>query len=291
MARQKPAGKDFVDVLGVKMAYLDRGKGRPVLFLHGNLTSSFLWRNVIEALQDQVRCVAPDLIGMGDSAKVGHGPRSYRFIDHRTYLDAFIEILELGEGLILVGHEWGATLGFDWAMRHPASPSGFVYMETLVGPLEYHQIPEPEQTIIRAIRGEDGEDLVLHKNVPLEKLLPFSTDNPLGQEAIAEYLRPFREVGESRRALLSWYRELPVGGSPATVVELAERIADYMETAHQPKLFVNGAPGRFLVGHQRETCRRWFNQTEVRVPGKHLLPEESGPAIGRVIGEWLDHIS
>jgi haloalkane dehalogenase len=274
-------------VLGVDLAYVEVGQGRPIVFLHGNPTSSYLWRAVIPEVAGLGRCIAPDLVGMGDSAKAGAGPHSYRFIDHRTYLDALLEVLGVNEDVILVGHDWGGALGFDWANRHRQAISGLVYMETIVMPVTWDDWPENARKIFAALRSEAGEQMILDKNFFVERILPASVLQPLSEETMDEYRRPFLERGESRRPTLTWPREIPIDGEPAAVAEVVEDYGRWLAESDVPKLFVNADPGSILVGRQREFCRSWPNQAEVTVPGIHFIQEDSGREIGRAIAEWL----
>ena len=287
LRRRNQGGKRRVDVLGASMSYVDEGEGRPIVFLHGNPTSSYLWRNVIPTVKPWGRCIAPDLIGMGDSAKVGHGPRSYRFIDHATYLGAFFEVLGITEDVVVVGHDWGGALGLDWASRHPTSVAGIVYMETIVAPMTWDDWPEAAVGIFQAMRSDAGESLILDKNVFVERILPASVLAPLPDEVLDEYRRPFLKPGEDRRPTLTWPRELPIGGEPQAVIEVVERYGAFMASSEIPKLFINADPGSILTGPQREFCRTWPNQTEVTVPGLHFIQEDSGPEIGAHIASWV----
>lgn len=283
-------GKKHAEVLGARMAYAEAGSGRPVVFLHGNPTSSVLWRDVIPEVSRKRRCIAPDLIGMGDSSKVGSGPTSYRLADHRTYLDSFFSLLELDRDLVLVGIEWGAALAFDWAVRYPDTVAGLVYMETFVTPLTWEDWPASTRDILRAIRAGAGEELVLAKNLVVDRLLPATVIEPLSDALMAEYRRPYATVGEDRRPTLTLPREIPIDGGPETVHRQVATYQRWLETSQVPKLFIDGDPGHVLVGRQREICRAFPNQTEVSVPGVHHLPEDSGRSIGQAIADWLDRI-
>ena len=280
--------KHHATVLGAEMAYREVGSGDPILFLHGNPTSSYLWRNVIPEVADRGRCIAPDLIGMGDSEKVGTGPRSYRFLDHRAYLDAFLEVQGVDEHVTIVGHDWGGALGFDWANRHRGAVEGVAYMETIVMPLTWDDWPEPARRIFQALRSDAGEALALDKNVFVERILPASVLDPLSDATMEEYRRPYREVGESRRPTLTWPREIPIDGEPAAVEDVVRDYGEWLATTELPKLFINADPGSILTGRQRQFCRTWPNQTEVTVPGVHFVQEDSGPAIGRAIAAWME---
>lgn len=276
--------KQYVDVHGARMAYVEQGSGNPIVFLHGNPTSSYLWRKVLPEVADLGRCVAPDLIGMGDSEKVGG---EYRFTDHRRYLDGFFEEMGLASDVTLVLHDWGGGLGFDWANRHRSALLGLVYMETIVMPVEWEDWPEPSRGLFQAMRGEAGESIILDKNVFVERILPASVLDPMSEETHNEYRRPYREAGETRRPLLTWPREIPIGGTPADVHSIVEDYSGWLAESDLPKLFINADPGSILVGRQREFCRSWPNQQEVTVPGVHFIQEDSGEAIGQAIAGFV----
>jgi haloalkane dehalogenase len=278
--------KHRVEVLGSEMAYVDVGTGDPVVFLHGNPTSSFLWRNVIPHVADLGRCVAPDLIGMGDSSKVDG--MAYRFVDHRTYLDGFLDAVGVRDRVTLVVHDWGSALGFDWANRHRAAVSGIAYMEAIVRPVTWEEWPEPSQRVFQGMRSPAGEEMVLANNVFVERILPASILRTLSEDEMAEYRRPFLNPGEDRRPTLTWPRELPIDGSPEDVVAIVDDYSGWLSTSSLPKLFVNAEPGAILVGQQREFCRRWPNQTEVTVAGIHFIQEDCADDIGLSLRRWME---
>ena len=280
--------KKYMEVLDRKMACVETDEGEPIVFLHGNPTSSFLWRGVIPHLAPLGRCIAPDLIGMGDSDKLeGSGPGSYRFIEHRRYLDALLEALGVTERVTLVTHDWGSALGFDWANRRREAVKGLAYMEAIVQPLTWAQWPEASRRVFQGFRSESGESMILEKNVFVERVLPGSIRRELSEEEMAEYRRPFAEPGEGRRPTLTWPREIPIEGEPADVTEVVGRYAAWLSESPVPKLFVNAEPGAILVGEQREFCRTWPNQTEVTVPGIHFIQEDSPDEIGGAIAAWF----
>jgi haloalkane dehalogenase len=285
-----PRQKKRVPVLGADMAYVEQGVGNPIVFLHGNPSSSFLWRKVIPEAAGRGRCVAPDLIGMGDSAKVAKGPNSYRFTDHREYLEVFLDLLEIEENVILVGHDWGGALAFDWARRHSGSVRGIVYMETLVTQLTWDDWPESAREIFKAMRSDAGEEIILNKNVFVERILPASVVEQLPDDVMAVYRAPYLEPGESRRPTLTWPREIPIDGEPEDVARIVAASEEWMATSPVPKLFVNADPGSILVGRQREVCRSWPNQVEVTVRGSHFIQEDSGPTIGQAISSWVGEL-
>ena len=288
MDAQSRYTKRFVEILGRNMAYVEAGQGDPIVFLHGNPTSSYLWRNVIPHLEGLGRCLAPDLIGMGDSQPLeNRGPDSYRFVEHRRYLDAWLDKMEVGRGrAVFVIHDWGSALGFDWARRHPEAVRGIVYMEAIVRPLTWESWPEAARSIFSAFRSPAGEEMVLEKNIFVERVLPGSILRKLEPAEMEEYRRPFREPGESRRPTLTWPRQIPIDGEPADVVEIVQSYADWLAESPLPKLFIDADPGAILIGPQREFCRSWPNQTEVRIPGNHFLQEDSPDPIGRAIADW-----
>lgn len=280
-----PYQRKRIDVLDSDMAYVDTGSGDPVVFLHGNPTSSYLWRNVIPPVAQAHRCLAPDLIGMGDSGKNPAG--SYRFVDHARYLDAWFEALGLTRNVTLVVHDWGSALGFYWAHRHPDRIKALAYMEAIVQSLTWTTWPDAARQIFQALRSPAGEEIVLQKNTFVERILPASVIRGLTDEEMAVYRRPYREAGESRRPTLTWPREIPIDGEPADVTQIVDAYAAWLSRSEIPKLFVNADPGAILVGPQREFCRSWPNQREVTVRGNHFVQEDSPAEIGRAIVELL----
>jgi haloalkane dehalogenase len=266
------------------MTYVEVGVGDPIVFLHGNPTSSYLWRNVIPQLAGRGRCLAPDLIGMGRSGKVPSG--RYRLADHVRYLDAWFEALDLRR-VTLVVHDWGSALGFHWARRHPERVKALVYMEAIVRSVAWAEWPEAARKIFQALRTPAGEEMILAKNVFVERILPASVLRGLAPEEMERYREPFREPGESRRPTLTWPREIPIDGEPADVSALVNEYAAWLARSPLPKLFVNANPGSILVGAQRQFCREWPNQQEVTVKGSHFLQEDSPGEIGQAIARFL----
>jgi len=280
--------KQFATILGKRMAYYEAGAGDPIVFLHGNPTSSYLWRNIIPHVADMGRVIAPDLIGMGDSDKLDDvGPGSYRFVEHRRYLDALLERLGVNSNVTLVIHDWGSGLGFDWANRHRDAVKGICYMEAIVRPVTWEEWPEDAKSVFRGFRSEKGEGMVLDKNVFVERVLPGSILRKMSDEEMAVYRKPFAEPGESRRPTLTWPRQIPISGEPADVVQIAQDFSDWLAVADVPKLFVNAEPGAILTGPPREFCRAWPNQTEVTVKGSHFVQEDSPNEIGGALRSWL----
>jgi haloalkane dehalogenase len=281
--------KTYRTVEGKQMALHERGAGEAIVFLHGNPTSSYLWREVISHVSAQGRCIAPDLIGHGDSDKLDHsGRESYTLVEHRRYLDGLLEQLDLGDRITFVLHDWGSALGFDWARRHPDRIAGIAYMEAIVRPVSWEEWPPDARPIFKAMRSEAGEEIVLEKNVFVERILPASIIRDLSEPEMTEYRRPFARPGEDRRPTLSWPRQIPIDGEPADVVEIVTAYADWMARAQMPKLFVNADPGSILTGPQREFCRTWPNQTEITVPGIHFIQEDSAELIGSTLSRWIN---
>ena len=273
-----------VHVLDSHIAYVEVGVGAPIVFLHGNPTSSYLWRNVIPHLEATGQCLAPDLIGMGRSGKAAGG--AYRFADHARYLDAWFDAVDV-RNATLVMHDWGSALGFDWARRHPDRVRALVYMEALVQPVTWNDWPEAARKVFQGLRSSAGEEMILQKNVFVERILPGSVLRKLTQEEMEHYRAPFRQPGESRRPTLTWPREIPIEGEPADVVAVVEAYGAWHSKSLVPKLFINAEPGSILTGRQRDFCRRWQNQQEVTVRGSHFIQEDSPDEIGRAIAAFL----
>jgi haloalkane dehalogenase len=285
-----PYQKHRRQVLGREMAYVVVGQGDPIVLLHGNPTSSYLWRNVLPHLQPIGRCIAPDLIGMGDSDKLSDsGPGSYRFVEHRRYLDALLEALDVRERVTFVVHDWGSALGFDWANRHREAVKGIAYMEAIVRPQGWdHWDKLNMRPALKALRSEAGDAMVLQDNFFIEKILPGAILRTLSVEEMTEYRRPFAEPGEGRRPTLTWPREIPIEGDPADVTAIAAAYADWLSTSDVPKLFVKAEPGLLLAGGANlDFARGLPAQTEVTVAGLHFLQEDSPHEIGQAIANWM----
>jgi haloalkane dehalogenase len=271
-------------VLGTEMAYVDVGSGDPIVFLHGNPTSSYLWRNVIPHLTKLGRCLAPDLIGMGDSGKSSTG--EYRFVDHAKHLDAWFDALGLNQRVTLVIHDWGSALGFHWAHRHPEAVKGLAYMEAIVRPLKFDDWSAQTANLFRALRSPAGDEMILQKNIFVERILPGSVIRKMTDDEMNVYRRPFVEPGESRRPTLTWPRQIPFDGEPADVTKIVQDYSQWLSSSNIPKLFVNADPGAILIGAQREFCRKWPNQREVTVKGVHFIQEDSPNEIGAALADW-----
>jgi haloalkane dehalogenase len=279
--------KKKIAVRDKNMAYIEMGEGDPIIFQHGNPTSSYLWRNVMPHLADQGRCIAVDLIGMGDSDKLDNpGPDRYRYVEHREYLFAAWEALGITDRVTLVIHDWGSALGFDWARQNSQSVLGIAYMEGIVKPVRWEDWPDAATGIFKGFRSDSGESMVLEKNMFVERVLPGSVLRTMTEDEMNVYRRPFANAGEDRRPTLSWPRQIPIDGEPADVCEIVQNYADWLADADVAKLFVNAEPGAILTGPQREFCRTFRNQQEVTVPGSHFLQEDSPHEIGAAIANW-----
>ena len=280
--------KKIMKVFDKNMSYVEMGQGNTILFLHGNPTSSYLWRNIMPYMKEKGRCIAPDLIGMGDSDKLENkSAGTYTFIEHRKWLDELLNLLDIGNKVILVVHDWGSALGFDWAKRNQDRVAGIAYMEGIVRPLKnWDEWPSSSAPIFQGFRSEAGEKLVMEKNIFVEKVLPGSILRGLTEEEMEVYRRPFN-IPEDRRPTLDWPNQIPIEGHPKDVTEIAKSYSEYLSTSNVPKLFVNAEPGAILVGEQREFCRSWLNQQEITVSGSHFIQEDSPDLIGKGILDWL----
>ena len=288
ISTQDPHPREKVSAGGTDMSYVDTGAGDPIVFLHGNPTSSYLWRNIITHLKPYGRCLAPDLMGMGDS---GNSPNSsYRFTDHSSVLDSWFDAVSLTRNVTLVVHDWGSALGFHWAKRNPERVKGIVYMEAIVRPVTWEEWPEASRKLFQGFRSPAGEEIIIERNVFVERVLPGSVLRKLTEEEMEVYRRPYVKGGESRRPTLTWPREIPIEGEPPDVVQIVKEYAEWLSSSTMPKLFINADPGAILVGSQREFCRSWPNQKEISVPGQHFIQEDSPNEIGLAIADWYQTI-
>jgi haloalkane dehalogenase len=271
------------------MAVVEVGEGDPIVLLHGNPTSSYIWRNVIPHIRAAGRCIAPDLVGMGDSDKLpDSGPSSYTFQEHRRHLDELLDALDVRENVTLVVHDWGSALGFDWARRHPESVRGIAYLEALVRPTSWVEFPDQARQLFQALRSPAGETMVLEQNLFVEQVLPAGIVRALTDEEMDCYRRPFARPGEDRRPTLTWPRQIPIDGEPPEVVRIVRQYADWLSQSPVPKLFIDGDPGLVLTGPNRDLCRTWPCQRDVTVPGLHFLQEDSPGLIGGAIADWIE---
>lgn len=280
--------KKTIEVLGKRMAYVEMGEGNPIIFQHGNPTSSYLWRNIMPHVKNLGRCIAIDLIGMGDSEKLENsGPDRYTLKEHQQYLYAAFEVLGVKQNVIFVIHNWGSALGFAWAQQNPESVKGICYMEAILMPMTWEQWPAAATRVFQGFRSDAGEQMVLENNVFVENVLPGSVLRDLTEKEMSVYRRPFENPGEDRRPTLTWPRQIPLEGQPEDVVSLVKGYGDWLKESSVPKLFINAEPGAILTGDMREFCRTWPNQTEVTVAGKHFIQEDSPDEIGQAIADWL----
>ncbi len=280
--------KNYTEVQGRRMAYAEAGAGDPIVFLHGNPTSSYLWRNVMPHLEELGRCIAPDLIGMGDSDKLpDSGPESYTLADHIAYLDGLLAALGVTQNVTFVAHDWGGPLAFDWLRRHESAGKAVAFMETIVTPMSWDGWPDAARQLFQAFRSPAGEEMVLEKNVFVERVLPGSVLRELGEAEMTVYRRPFAEPGEGRRPTLTWPRQIPIEGEPAEVVETVRANDAFLKASQMPKLFIDAEPGAILKGPLADHCRAWPNVSEVSVAGNHFIQEDSPDEIGEAVADWL----
>ncbi|MEQ8231007.1 MAG: haloalkane dehalogenase [Gammaproteobacteria bacterium] len=286
------ARKQFVEVDGSRMAYVEMGEGRPIVFQHGNPTSSYLWRNILPALADCGRCIAIDLIGMGDSDKLpDSGPQRYTFAEQRHYWRGALDALGVHEDVVFVIHDWGSALGFDWIADHPQATAGVVHMEGIVKPLTWDEWPDAAREMFQTFRSPAGETVVLEKNVFVERVLPASIMRQLDDDEMAAYRAPFANPGEDRRPTLTWPRQIPLEGEPADVVAVVERYGRFLADAPIPKLFISARPGMIMNGAAADFARSWRNTSEIGVQGLHFIQEDSPAEIAAAIRAWLPTIA
>jgi haloalkane dehalogenase len=279
--------KKYIQVKNKSMAYVDEGEGNTFLFLHGNPTSSFLWRNIAPHVEDIGRVVIPDLIGMGDSEKLdGVDNESYKYHGQYGYLTELLDNLDLGNNIHLIIHDWGSAMGFQFARENSERVKSITYMEAIVMPLTWEQWPDAATKIFQLFRSDAGEELVLEKNFFVERILLADSATGYTDEEKAEYIRPFFNEGEDRRPTLTWPRQIPLDGEPNEVVEEVRKNAEFHKDSEIPKLFINANPGSILVGEQREFARTWKNQTEITVNGNHFIQEDSSEEIGTSLREF-----
>ncbi|MCY3885862.1 MAG: haloalkane dehalogenase [Gammaproteobacteria bacterium] len=286
-----PTKKKFINVDGVQMAYVEMGRGVPIVFQHGNPTSSYLWRKVMPRVQKYGRCIAIDLIGMGDSDKLEHtGPSSYSFGEQAHYFELALRELRVCEDAVFVLHDWGSALGFNWCRSNPDSVKGICYMEAIVRQLAWEEWPDASRRIFQGFRSHAGEAMVLERNLFVDRVLPGSLLRPLSKKDMKEYRRPFLMKGECRRPTLTWPRMIPISGEPRVVCDIVDEYSRWLSSSQVSKLFVNADPGAILVGNQREFCRAWPNQTEVTVSAGHFVPEDAPEEVATAIAAWLEEL-
>lgn len=282
--------KKYIDVLGKQVAYVEMGEGDPIIFQHGNPTSSYLWRNIMPQLQSLGRCIAMDLIGMGDSEKLeDKGNMTYSYDTHKKYFDGFLDAIGVESNATLVIHDWGSALGFDWANDYPQRVKAICYMEGIVQSMEWEDWNEDAKGIFQGFRSPAGEEMILEKNLFIEAVLPGSILRKLSDAEMNEYRRPFNDK-KSRRPTLDWPRQIPLENDPPEICRIVDSYSQWMAENNIPKLFINAEPGAILIGKQREFCRTWKNQKEVTVKGSHFIQEDSPNEIGNAIFDWLKGI-
>lgn len=292
MIGNMPYPMKFADVHGARMAYAEHGEGDPIVFLHGNPTSSYLWRNIMPAVEDFGRLIAPDLIGMGMSDKLTPaGPDRYSFVEHRTYLDNLLEQLDVTENVTLVIHDWGSGLGFDWAYRHAEAIKGIAYMEAFLKPWNSAEMSEGALQFFNGMRGPGGEEAILENNMFVEQVLIGGLGDRLDDADRAAYRAPYLEAGDSRLATLKWPREVPIDGMPAETAEILSAYSQWLPTTQFPKLLISATPGAILIDERLEFARTFQNQVEVGVEGNHYIQEQAPEAVAKALRGWLISIS
>jgi haloalkane dehalogenase len=288
MTGAEPYGKlKYLDVKGSRMAYVDEGEGDAIVFAHGNPTSSYLWRNVMPHLEGLGRLVAADMIGMGGSGKLSpSGPDRYNYAEQRDYLFTLWDSLDLGDNVILVLHDWGSALGFDWAYQHRDRIQGIAFMEALAAPSRWAEFPDDVVNLFQGFRSPAGEHMVLEQNLWIEGVLPALIQRQLSDEEMDHYRQPFARPGEDRRPTLSWPRNLPIDGEPADVVAMVNEYGKWLAASDVPKLFINAEPGETINERVREIIRTWPSLTETTVSGRHFIQEDSPDEIGQAIARF-----
>ena len=283
--------KKFTDVDGKQIAYVDEGAGDPIVLLHGNPASSFLWRNIIPELTQSGRVIVPDLIGHGDSDKLpaSEGPGRYTLEVAYHYVEELLKTIGADKNVTLVIHDWGSGIGFLWAMRHSEQMKGIAYMEAIVKPMSWDDWDQDAAGIFKGFRSEKGEDLILNRNMFIEAVLPASVMRTLTEAEMNTYRAPYVNA-DDRQPLLNWPRQIPIEGEPENIVDLVNEYGAFMASSEMPKLFINADPGSILTGRQREFCRTWPNQQEITVKGLHFIQEDSPLEIGQAVAKWVDNI-
>ena len=289
LSSEFPFTSRFVEVHGSKMHYIDEGEGDPILFLHGNPTSSYLWRNIIPYVSSTARAIAPDLIGMGKSDKPAI---DYRFLEHSTYVEGFIEALGL-ENITLVLHDWGSALGFHYARRHEENVKALAFMEAILAPVpSWDDFPPDFQQIFKMFRApEVGWNMIVNQNFFVEKILPGSVVRTLTDEEMNRYREPFVEV-DSRRPLWRWPNEIPIEGEPPEVVEVVSRYNLWLQETELPKLMFYATPGALMTAPVVGWASQAFkNLTSIDIgEGIHFVQEDAPQLIGRGLASWYGEL-
>lgn len=289
-----PYFKKKIKALDCNLAYVDTGTDNvshpdeTVIFFHGNITSSYMWRNIIPYIEPRARCIAIDNIGQGDSDKLAQsGPNAYRLAQHQDYLNAALGQLDVGDKVTLVMHDWGAQLGLTWGNANRDRLKAIAYFQGVMGDFKWDFWPEAVADLMRKFRGPEGEKLVLEDNFFVEKILPAMVKRSLPQEVWNEYRRPYRTPGEDRRPTLTWPREIPIEGDPADVLAVCERNNTWLKQSSLPKLLIHTNPPTVLMAHILDEVRTFPNQEEVTISGLHYVHEDHPHEIGEAIAEWL----
>jgi haloalkane dehalogenase len=281
--------KKRMEVNGKQMAYVDTGDGDPIVFFHGNITSSYMWRNVIPHVEGFARCIAIDNIGQGDSDKLEGS--MYRLADHQPFTNGLLAALGIEENFTIVTHDWGAQLGLTWASEQKDALKGIVMCQGVIGNFHWDHWPPDVRVLFKRFRSGEGEELVLQENFFVEKILPAMVVGEVTEEIHNEYRRPYHNPGEDRRPTLTWPREIPIEGEPADTLDIIERNNAWVAESPVPKLFINTEPGAVLVGEHRDMVRSWPNVSEVTVKGLHYCHEDSPDEMGRAIADWYQTLS
>ena len=285
MPSEFPQSSNRVEVHGSPMHYIEAGTGDPIVFLHGNPTSSYLWRNVIPHLAPLGHCIAPDLVGMGRSGKPDI---EYRFFDHVRYIDGFVDALGL-QDVTLVIHDWGSALGFHYAMRHEKNVKAIAFLEAILMPLpDWQAFPAEMQEMFRAFRSPDvGWDLIVNQNVFIERILPGAILRKLTEEEMNRYREPFLEP-KSRKPIWKWPNEIPIAGEPADVTAAVNDYNAKLRRSDLPKLLLYATPGAVITAPLVDWCRKNLKRlTVVNVgDGIHYLQEDHPHEIGTAIADW-----
>jgi haloalkane dehalogenase len=286
-----PYEKRYAKALDRQMAYIEAGHGDTIVFLHGDIMSSYLWRNIIPHVESLGRCIAIDLIGAGDSEKLAHsGPGSYDFAEHSRYVDALLDELRIGDNAIFVGHDWGANLAIDWAARHETMVRGIAFSEPLVPPFEWSDWPEYVTPLFQLLRSEAAESAVLDHNMFVRVSTAGGNLRMLTPEERAEIERPYAEAGEARRPSLTWPREVPFEEDQTPTRARVEAHVAWLTKTQMPKLYLRGVPGAMLFGRKEATVRQFPNLSEVSVKGLHWAPEDDPHGCGRALRDWIERI-
>jgi haloalkane dehalogenase len=285
--------KKSIMVKDRKMAFIEVGRGDPIVFIHGNANSAYMWRNILPYMEDLGRLIAIDNIGQGDSDKLpDSGPGSYTLAEHQVYINGIMEALDINKNVTLVMHDWGGPLGLTWARSHSENIKGLVHCEIVVGNhSSYDDYPDGHGERLKRVRGPDGEKLVMTDNYFIEKIYMGGVIRNIDDETMAEIRRPYEGPRENRRPTLTWPRQIPIGGKPKDVADLVDDLSFWMAENDIPKLFIRAEPGQILFGRDLEIINSWANQKTVTVAGLHHPQEDSPDDIGIALRNWYKLIS